>query len=80
MSSQQRFVSLSNAVQLPRIGLGTFRAKGADVQRAVLAAISLGITHIDTASIYKVCVHQGETPNAAHALDTQRRRCRTRRI
>lgn len=47
-------ITLNNGVAIPRVGLGTFRARGADVQAAVKAALAAGIRHIDTASIYKV--------------------------
>lgn len=46
-------IRLTNGVELPSIGLGTFKARGADVQQAVTVALRHGIRHIDTASIYK---------------------------
>ncbi|KAL0025754.1 hypothetical protein WJX77_009082 [Trebouxia sp. C0004] len=46
-------IILHNDVELPRIGLGTFRSKGATVTAAVICAWNSGIEHIDTASIYK---------------------------
>lgn len=49
-------IRLSNGVQLPRVGLGTFRSKGDHVTAAVSWALTSHIQHIDTASIYKVCV------------------------
>jgi diketogulonate reductase-like aldo/keto reductase len=49
-------VILSNGVAHPRIGLGTFRMRGDVVEKSVRTAISVGIRHIDTATIYKVCV------------------------
>jgi diketogulonate reductase-like aldo/keto reductase len=47
-------IRLSNGVDLPSIGLGTFRATGESVQAAVKAAVQCGITHVDTAAVYKV--------------------------
>lgn len=47
-------VVLSGGVELPRVGLGTFKAGGAELRAAVHAAVSSGIRHIDTAAIYKV--------------------------
>ncbi len=47
-------IILNNGVELPRIGLGTFRSTGASVTAAVICAWNSGIEHIDTASIYKV--------------------------
>ena len=41
---------------VPRVGLGTFKAKGLDVQAAVMTALDCGIRHIDTAAIYKVLI------------------------
>jgi diketogulonate reductase-like aldo/keto reductase len=51
----RRMIALSNGLELPSVGLGTFRATGEAVQTAVKAAVQCGITHIDTAAIYKVC-------------------------
>lgn len=45
-------VLLNNGVEVPIIGLGTFRAKGEEVYMAVKTAIDNGYTHIDTAMIY----------------------------
>ena len=47
-------IRLSNDVNLPRVGLGTFRSRGERVTAAVNWAIESHIQHIDTASIYKV--------------------------
>ncbi|GLC38995.1 hypothetical protein PLESTB_001773600 [Pleodorina starrii] len=48
-----RTITLRNGVELPAVGLGTFRAQGDDARTAVLAALKVGLRHIDTASIYK---------------------------
>ncbi len=45
---------LNNGVRMPAVGLGTFRSQGEQVALAVKTALSVGIRHIDTASIYKV--------------------------
>ncbi len=49
-------IQLRNGVELPRVGLGTFKSKGPDVAVAVSWALRNGIKHVDTASIYKVCM------------------------
>lgn len=51
-----RTVQLSNAsgLMMPRVGLGTYRARGNAVKEAVKTALAQGLRHIDTASIYKV--------------------------
>jgi len=46
-------LTLNNGVELPRIGLGTFKSAGPEVGTSVKAALHQGIRHIDTASIYK---------------------------
>lgn len=38
---------------MPRCGLGTFKAGGAELRAAVATALSVGVRHIDTAAIYK---------------------------
>jgi diketogulonate reductase-like aldo/keto reductase len=48
------YITLGNGVQLPRIGLGTFKAHGDSLKATVVHAIEVaGITHIDTAAVYK---------------------------
>ncbi|KAG0575524.1 hypothetical protein KC19_5G010000 [Ceratodon purpureus] len=58
-------ITLANGVVMPRLGLGTFRARDEDVRKAVLCALQCGYTHIDTASIYKNEVEIGETVRAS---------------
>jgi methylglyoxal/glyoxal reductase len=49
----QSTVKLNNGVELPRLGLGVFRAPRGEVTRqAVLSALAAGYRHIDTARIY----------------------------
>lgn len=44
---------LNNGVEIPRLGLGVFRApRGEETRRAVVQALSVGYRHIDTARIY----------------------------
>ncbi|WP_031545319.1 aldo/keto reductase [Salinicoccus luteus] len=44
---------LNNGVEMPRIGLGVYKAEnGSQVRDAVLTAIEAGYRHIDTASFY----------------------------
>ena len=46
-------VELSNGVQMPRFGLGTYKsAEGTEVREAVLWALDAGYRSIDTASLY----------------------------
>ncbi len=45
-------VKLNNGVEMPIVGLGTFRSKNEDVYKAVLDAFEAGYRHIDTAMIY----------------------------
>ncbi|KAG2497704.1 hypothetical protein HYH03_004441 [Edaphochlamys debaryana] len=46
-------LKLRNGVELPAVGLGTFRLMGEEAVVAVQAALGAGLRHIDTASIYK---------------------------
>ncbi|CAG9467530.1 unnamed protein product [Pedinophyceae sp. YPF-701] len=55
-----RTVVLSNGVEMPRVGLGTFRVRGQEAAQAVTAALNAGTRHIDTASIYKNEAEIGE--------------------
>ena len=45
-------ITLNNGVQIPIIGLGTFRGQGNDIYNAVLTALRNGYRHIDTAQAY----------------------------
>ncbi|MCX6781428.1 MAG: aldo/keto reductase [Candidatus Magasanikbacteria bacterium] len=50
---EQPFVTLSNGVQMPQIGLGTFLIQlGAQTQQSVLWALEAGYRMFDTASYY----------------------------
>lgn len=52
MKSLQDTYALSNGVNIPVIGLGTWQAEGEEVKNAVLAALDAGYRHIDTAQAY----------------------------
>lgn len=45
------FLTLSNGVRIPQLGLGVWQSGGA-TQRAVSSALQLGYRHVDTARIY----------------------------
>ena len=45
-------IELNSGASIPLVGLGTFRAKGDDVYRAVRHALDVGYRHIDTAFVY----------------------------
>ena len=45
-------ITLSNGVQMPAVGLGTWQSKTEDVKRAVAEAIDIGYRLIDTAAVY----------------------------
>ena len=49
-------IQLSNTVELPAIGLGTFKARGSSLKAIICCALKCGIRHIDTASVYKVVI------------------------
>ncbi|WP_127903665.1 aldo/keto reductase [Solirhodobacter olei] len=44
--------TLSNGVEIPKLGLGTWMIDDAQVARAVRAAVGMGYRHIDTAQAY----------------------------
>ena len=50
----QSHILLNNGVAMPRIGYGTYKVAGAEVQYVVPWALEAGVELIDTASIYKV--------------------------
>ncbi|WP_342046163.1 aldo/keto reductase [Bacillus sp. OTU530] len=43
---------LSNGIEIPKLGLGTWRIKNDDVVQAVVDAVKIGYRHIDTAQAY----------------------------
>ncbi|MEW5301826.1 MAG: hypothetical protein WDW36_004661 [Sanguina aurantia] len=53
MSQQPSTLVLRNGQELPRVGLGTYKASGEPLAHAVTSALRSGMRHIDTASIYK---------------------------
>jgi diketogulonate reductase-like aldo/keto reductase len=49
----QSTIKLNNGVEIPRLGLGVFRAKdGEETANAVRWALEAGYRHIDTAAVY----------------------------
>ena len=48
----QRGPTLVESVEIPWLGLGTFRLKGAEAEEAVTTALGCGYRHIDTATCY----------------------------
>lgn len=45
--------TLSNGVEIPKLGLGTWFIKNKDVEQAVIEAVKSGYRHIDTAQAYR---------------------------
>lgn len=68
MGALPEHIILCNDVQLPRVGLGTFRSKGPDVATAVTCALNNHIEHVDTASIYKVTLAHSARPRVVNNL------------
>lgn len=50
--SRMKYVELSEGVQIPIVGLGTWRAQPKEVEQAVSTALKFGYRHIDTAFNY----------------------------
>ena len=48
-----KYFKLSNGVEIPALGFGTWKIKGEDCYIAVKEAIKQGYRHIDTAWIYR---------------------------
>ncbi|KDO19970.1 hypothetical protein SPRG_13075 [Saprolegnia parasitica CBS 223.65] len=48
-----KFVKLATGAEIPAIGVGTYRLRGADAERVVYDAVRLGYRHIDTAAVYQ---------------------------
>ena len=45
--------TLTNGVEIPAVGFGTFRAEGDAGEKAILDALDAGYRHLDTASMYQ---------------------------
>ena len=56
---------LSNGVEIPKMGLGTWMINNNDVKQAVAEAIKLGYRHIDTAQAYRNEAGVGEAVRAS---------------
>lgn len=52
--------TLSNGVEIPKLGLGTWMIENADVTQAVVDAVKIGYRHIDTAQAYANEIGVGE--------------------
>jgi diketogulonate reductase-like aldo/keto reductase len=64
-------IRLNNGVEIPRLGLGVFRAgQGAETRRAVAEALRVGYRHIDTARVYG---NERDVGAAVLAADVPRR-------
>ena len=62
MLTQERSFPLSNGVNIPAVGLGTYKTRGADViDRVVRKSIDSGYRLIDTAAVYRNEEEIGET-------------------
>jgi len=46
-------MTLSNGVQIPILGLGTWKIDDSKVEEVILSALNIGYRHIDTAAIYQ---------------------------
>ncbi|MBI3032202.1 aldo/keto reductase [Candidatus Woesearchaeota archaeon] len=54
MLNLQSTIQLNNGINIPRLGLGTWKtAPGKECEQAVLDALKVGYRHIDTAAIYR---------------------------
>jgi alcohol dehydrogenase (NADP+) len=55
-----KYIALQNQVKMPALGLGTWKAQGQELVRALLEAIKMGYRHIDTATIYNNEIEVGQ--------------------
>mgnify|MGYP000582733623 CR=1 FL=1 len=50
---RSEYYTLSNGVQIPRLGLGTWFIENANAAQVVRDAVELGYRHVDTAQAYE---------------------------
>ncbi len=62
-------IILPNEVTMPALGLGTWKAQGQNLVKALLEAIKMGYRHIDTAMIYNNEVEVGQAIAMAVDMD-----------
>ncbi|MBN1262602.1 MAG: aldo/keto reductase [Anaerolineae bacterium] len=62
-------VTLNNGVEMPRLGLGVYQARGKTCEQAVTWALAAGYRHIDTAKFYG---NEREVGRAVRASDVPR--------
>ncbi|KAA1078028.1 hypothetical protein PGT21_027089 [Puccinia graminis f. sp. tritici] len=67
--SDKAMISLSNGLQMPQIGLGTWLSKPNEVKNAVTHALKSGYRHIDCAKVYG---NQGEVADGIEASGVKR--------
>jgi len=53
LNKMRNTFTLNDGYEIPKLGLGTWRARGQDCIHAVAFALSHGYDHIDTAQVYK---------------------------
>ncbi|EIE24217.1 Aldo/keto reductase [Coccomyxa subellipsoidea C-169] len=64
-----RSIQLQNGVELPLVGLGTFKSHGQDLRNTIKRALAIGVRHIDTAAVYK---NESEIADALEEADIAR--------
>ena len=67
MTSFTDIYTLSNGVQIPCMGFGTYNAKGGDNLAINRTAIEAGYRYFDTASFGFVCAGEMSGPETGHA-------------
>ena len=51
---------LNSGIEIPILGLGTWRDEGTECTQAILWAVEAGYRHLDTAAFYKIEEHVGK--------------------
>lgn len=68
-STQMQFITLNNGIKMPLVGFGTWLIRGAECQKSVENALSVGYRLIDTAQMYG---NESEVGNAIKASGVAR--------